>query len=106
MTMRAESSILELVETEDGVAIATPVREIADSSCHSHLRSVAAPSFPLHGLTCTRSQCGARRLWPVRLSPTWPQEVIDFKELLSDLITMTRMLRPLPGASTLACPVL
>ena len=30
--MRAESSILELVETADGVAIAAPVREIADSS--------------------------------------------------------------------------
>ena len=27
--MRAESSILELVETADGVAIAAPVREIA-----------------------------------------------------------------------------
>ena len=35
MTMRAESSILELVETADGVAIAAPVREIADSSRRS-----------------------------------------------------------------------
>ena len=33
--------ILELVETADGVAIAALVREIADSSCRSHLRSVA-----------------------------------------------------------------
>ena len=30
--MRAESSILELVETADGVAIAAPIREIADSN--------------------------------------------------------------------------
>ena len=48
--MRAESSILELVETADAVAIAAPVREIADSSCRSHLRSVAAPSCLLHDL--------------------------------------------------------
>ena len=41
--MLAESSILELVDTADGVAIAAPVREIADSSCCLHLRSVAAP---------------------------------------------------------------
>ena len=88
MMIRAESSILELVETADGVAIAAPVREIADSSCLSHLRSVAAPSCRLHGLTCTRSQYGARQQWPVRLSPTRPQEVIEVKELLSELITM------------------
>ena len=92
--MRAESSILELVETADGVAIAAPVREISDSSCRSHLRSVVASSCLLHDLTCTRSQYGARQLWPVRLSPTRPLEVIDFEELLSELITMARMLRP------------
>ena len=86
--MRAESSILELVETADGVAIAAPVREIADSSCRSHLWSVAAPSCLLYGLPCTRSQYGARQLWPMRLSPTRPQEVIDFEELLSEVITM------------------
>ena len=96
--MRAESSTLEVVETADGVAIAAPVREIADSSCRSHLRSVAAPSCLLHGLTCTRSQHGARQLWSVRLSPTRPQEVIDFEELLSELITMARMLRPHLGS--------
>ena len=95
---RAESSILELVETADRVAIAAPVREIADSSCRSHLRSVAAPSCLLHGLTCTRSQYDAKQLWPVRLSPTRPQEVIDFEELLSELITMARMLRPHLGS--------
>ena len=31
---------------------------------------------------------------PVRLSPTRPQEAIDFEELLSELITMAWMLRP------------
>ena len=95
--MSAEFNILESVKTANGVAIAAPVREIADSSCHSHLRSIAAPSCLLHGFTCTRSQHGARQLWPVRLSPTRPQEVIDFEELLSELITMARMLRPQLG---------
>ena len=95
--MRAESSILELVETADGVAIVAPVREIADSSCRSH-RSVAAPGCLLHGLTCTRSQYGARQLWSVRLSPTRPQEVIDLEELLSEVITTARMLRPHLGS--------
>ena len=90
--MHAESSMLELVETADRVAIAAPVREIADSSCRSHLRSVAAPSCLLHGLTGLRSQYGARQLRPVRLSPTRPQEVSAFEELLSELITMARML--------------
>ena len=96
--MRAESSILELVETPDGVAIAAPVREIADASCLSHLRPVAAPSYLLHGLMCTRSQYGAEQLWPMRLGPTRPQEVIDFGELLGELITMARMLRPHLGS--------
>ena len=40
--MRDESSILGLVEIVGGVAIAAAVREIADSSCRSHLRSVIA----------------------------------------------------------------
>ena len=34
----------------------------------------------------------------MRLSPTRPQEVIDFEELLSELITMARMLRPHLGS--------
>ena len=34
----------------------------------------------------------------MRLSPTRPQEVIDFEELLCELITMARMLRPLLGS--------
>ena len=46
--MRAESSILGLVEIVGGVAIAAAVREIGDSSCRSHLGSVMAPSSLLH----------------------------------------------------------
>ena len=42
VTVRAESSILELVEIVSGMAI-------ADASCRSHLRLVMAPSSP-----CTR----------------------------------------------------
>ena len=53
--MRAESSTLGLVEVVGDVAIAAAVREIANSSCRSHLRSVVAPSCLLHGLTCTRA---------------------------------------------------
>ena len=34
----------------------------------------------------------------MRLSLTRPQEVIDFEELLSELITMARMLRPHLGS--------
>ena len=85
MTIRAESSILEFVVAANGVAIAAPFRGIANSSCRSHLLSVVAASCLLHGLTCTRKQYGARKLWPVRLSPTRPPEVIDFEEFLSEL---------------------
>ena len=56
--MLAESSILELVETADGVAIADRLA----------------------------------------LSPARSQEVIDFEELLSELITIARMLRPYLGS--------
>ena len=87
-----------MVEITDGEAIVAPVSEIADSSCRPHLRSVAAPSCLLHGLMCAISQYGARQLWPVRRNPTRPQEVIDFEELLSELITMARMLRPHLGS--------
>ena len=34
----------------------------------------------------------------MRLSPTRPQEVIDFEELLSKLITVARILRPHLGS--------
>ena len=54
--MRAESSILGLVKIVGGVAIAAAVREIADSSCRSHLRSVMAPSCLLHA-SRARERC-------------------------------------------------
>ena len=54
--MRAESSILELIEAVGGVAIAAAVREIADSSCCSHLGSVMAPSCFLHA-SRARERC-------------------------------------------------
>ncbi len=44
VTMRAESSILELAEMFSGVAIAAAAREIADANSSLHLRSVMAPS--------------------------------------------------------------
>ena len=54
--MRAESSILGLVEIVGGVAIAAAIREIADSSCRSHLRSIMAPSCLLHA-SRARERC-------------------------------------------------
>ena len=89
--MRAESSILGSVEIAGGVAIAAAVREIADSSCRSHIRSVMAPSCLLLA-SRARERCGEP--WPVRPSPTRPWEVIGFEELLSELIARARMLRP------------
>ena len=46
--MRAESSILGIVEIVGGVAIAAAVRENADLGCRSHLRSVMAPNCLKH----------------------------------------------------------
>ena len=54
--MRAESSILGLVEIVGGVAIAAAVREIADSSCRSHLGSVMASSCLLYA-SRARERC-------------------------------------------------
>ena len=98
MSVRAESSILTLVEIVGRVAIAAAVREIADSSCRSHLRSVKAPSCLLHGLTCSRTLLGARQPWPKKPSPTRPWEVIGFEELLGELIARARMHRPHLGS--------
>ena len=86
--MRADSSILELVDTADGAVIAAPVREIADSSCRSHLRSVAAPASRARDCSMVSGSYG----------PTRPQEVIAFEELLSEPITIARMLRPHLGS--------
>ena len=57
--MRAGSSILGLVEIVGGVAIAAAVREIANTSCRSHLRSVMAPSCLLHA-SRARERCWER----------------------------------------------
>ena len=54
--MRAEFSILGLVEIVGGVAIAVAVREIGDSSSRSHLRSVMAPSSLLQA-SRARERC-------------------------------------------------
>ena len=42
VTIRPESSIVELGELASGVAIVASVSEISDSRCHSDLRSVKA----------------------------------------------------------------
>ena len=57
--MRAESSIPESVETADGVAIAAPVREIADSSRRSHLYPSRLPAA-----SCTASRARDRSVVP------------------------------------------
>ena len=98
--MRAEFSILGLVEIVGGVAIAAAVREPADSSCRSHLRSVLGhgSQLPPARVTCSRTLLGAWQPWSVRASPTRPWEVIGFEELLSELIARARMLRPHLGS--------
>ena len=57
----------------------------------------STPFAPLIGrgsqLPPARQHMHEIQIWPVRLSPTRPEEVIDFEELLSELITMARMLR-------------
>ena len=75
--MRAESSILGLVKIVGGLAIAAAVREIADSSCRSHLTPAR--------VTCSRTLLGAWQPWPVRPSPTQPRKFIGFEELFSKL---------------------
>ena len=52
---------------------------------------------------CMRSQYGARQLWPARLSPIRPQEVIDFEELLSELIHDGTDAPPPPRIKTGQC---
>ena len=39
-------------------------------------------------------QDGVQQLWPLRLSLTRPHDDFNFEELLSDLITIARMIRP------------
>ena len=60
--------------------------------------SVHLPACLMHGFTCLRTflekQDGVQQLWPLRLSLTRPHDDFDFEELLSDLITIARMIRP------------
>ena len=93
MTMRRESSNVELREIASGVAIAASVREISDSSCRSDLRSVKASQRSPARITCTRTLLGAKQPWPARPTPFRPQEVLGFEDLLSELIARARMLR-------------
>ena len=81
--MHAGSSI-ELVEIANGMAIAAAVREIADSSCRSHLRLVVAPSCLLHGITSTRTLLGGSLAAMACEAKTRPWKVISFEELLSE----------------------
>ena len=92
VTMRPESSIVELGEIASGVAIAASVSEVSDSD--SSCRSVLS-----------RSLLGARQPWPARPNPTRPQEVLGFKELLSELIARARMLRPHLGSGLVSAPL-
>ena len=85
--MRAESGTLGLVEIVGGVAIAAAVREIGHGS-----------QLPPARVTCSRTLLGAWQPWPVKPSPTRPQEVIGFEELLSELIARARMFRPYLGS--------
>ena len=43
-------------------------------------------------------QDGVQQLWPLKLSLTRPQDDFNFEELLSDLTTIARMIRPHLGS--------
>ena len=61
VTMRPESSIVELWEIASGVAIAVSATEISDSNCHSDLRSVRAFQRPPARVPCSRTLLGAKQ---------------------------------------------
>ena len=60
------------------------------------------PACLMHGFTCLRTflakQDGVQQLWPLRLSLTRPHDDFNFEELLSDLTTIARMIRPHLGS--------
>ena len=103
--MRPEFSIVEFREIASGVAIAASVSEISDSSCRSDLSSVKASQRPPARITCSRTLLGAKQPWLARPSPTRPQEVLGFEELLSELIARARMLRPHLGSRLVSAPL-
>ena len=98
--MRPESSTFELREIASGVAIAASVSGISNSD----LRLVKASQRPPARVMCSRTLVGAKQPWPVRPSPTRPQEVLGFEELLSELIARARMLRPHLGSRLVSAP--
>ena len=60
------------------------------------------PVCLMHGFTCLRTflaqQDEVQQVWRLRLSLTRPHDVVNFEELLSDLITIARMIRPHLGS--------
>ena len=66
---------------------------------HPSTWSVMTPACLMHGFTCLKTflakQDGVQQLWPQRLSPTRSHGDFNFEELLSDLNTIARMIRPL-----------
>ena len=103
--MRPESSTFELRELASGVTIAASVSEVSDSSCRSDLRSVRVSQRPPARIPCSRTLLGAKQPWPASPSPTRPQKVLGFEELLSELIARARMLRPHLGSRLVSAPL-
>ena len=62
-----------------------------------HLIGYDSCACLMHGFTCLRTflakQDGVQQLWPLRLSLTRPHDDFNFEELLSDLVTIARMIR-------------
>ena len=63
-----------------------------------------ASQRPPARVTCSRSLLGAKQPWSTRPSPTRPQGVLGFEELLSELIARARMLRPHLGSRLVSAP--
>ena len=65
------------------------------------------PACLMYDFTCLRTfmakQDGVQQLWLLRLSPTLPHDDFNFEELLSDLITIARMIHPPPWIETGQC---
>ena len=82
------------------MAIAAPVLEITGSNLP--IRPASLPACLMHGFTCLRTflskQDGVQQLWPLRPSLTRPHDDFNFEELLSDLTTIVRMIRPHLGS--------
>ena len=62
---------------------------------HLSTGSVITPACLMHCCTHVLDLLGVQQLWPLRLSSTWPYDDFNYEELLSDLITIARMIHPL-----------